>query len=120
MVKDNPLIYTSKTPDDCIVYSFVRPDGLAFVRLSVSDDDDDIPFIHSLNTHVSARGNGYADKLLDFAEEYAAKQLGSNKTSLAVESGSWMKGWYRRRGYRQMTAPDDDGCVYMVKRLNTK
>ncbi len=119
MGKDKLLIYITKTPDDGIVYSFVRPDGLGFVRMSVSENDD-IPFIHALNTHVSARGNGYADKLLDFAEEYAMKRLKSNKTSLAVESDSWMKDWYRRRGYRQMTAPDDDGCVYMVKRLDIK
>lgn len=119
MDSDKPLIYITKTPDDGIVYSFVRPDGLGFVRMSVSKDDD-IPFIHSLNTHVIARGKGYADKLVDFAEEYAARRLNAKKTSLAVESNSWMKNWYRRRGYKQMTAPDDDGCIYMVKWLNSK
>ena len=109
----------SNVPNDGVVYSFVRPDGLGFVRMSM-EDAADIPFIHSLNVHVSARGNGYADELLDFAEEYAAKRLNSNKTSLAVESDSWMKEWYRCRGYRVMTAPDDSGCVYMVKRLRVK
>lgn len=82
-------------------YTFIANDGKAMIELAIDETNGNDYFgtIQSLLVHESARHRGRANALLFQAEQYA-RQLGLEQVVLCCRKGTWLVGWYERRGYK--------------------
>lgn len=76
----------------------VAEDGYAFVMVSVFDGIPDEAHVHDLVVHETLRRRGVGDALMDEAEAEAAL-MGAERMEIEAETGSWLEGWYERRGF---------------------
>lgn len=83
---------------DFITIHHMRNDGKAFCSLTFFDDDKTYGVLESLSVHESVRNKGVATKLMELCENTCRKR-GCKQSWLYVDKSTWMREWYKRRGY---------------------
>lgn len=74
--------------------------GFAFCSISRYNESPDIFIIHGLHVVEQQRQKGYATRLIEYCENYA-KNHGAITIRLKVLKDSWMRNWYKRKGYKR-------------------
>ena len=94
--------------------TIVAADGFGLCRVSV-EHNDNIAYLSDVIVAPSHQKQGIGNELLEVAES-EARRMGASKLMLWTIPGSWMVGWYGRRGYLYMWK-DANGIVVMGKNL---
>ena len=80
-------------------------------------DDNKSVYLSSLEVNKNERQGGIGTKLQELRESIAIK-LGFKVAYLWVLEDSWMRDWYKRRGYKDLKKHDDKHCyIWMQKNL---
>jgi len=111
-------IITHKTKTDWGTYFyFIEKKGIVFGRAYIYDDQPERIFLDSLSVLKKYRGNHYATKMQVIREKFGKKK-GCKYAYLYVKRKSWMRKWYKRRGYVFVEVKkDNDQYIWMKKPL---
>lgn len=71
----------------------------ASMNIYYYEDDMTSAYLSDLNVKEQYRGSGTGNIALAKAEQYC-KSLGMSKLFLWVDRKSWVRKWYRRKGYK--------------------
>ena len=85
-------------------------------RLTFYDDNKSVCFLSTLVIDEWRRQCGHANEMLQFADNIA-KREGCTHITLQVDSKSWKRAWYKRRGYQEVAEGYECGKILMTKKL---
>lgn len=94
----------------CITISTVKDEEYLPIKWLTKTENN--IYIHRLSIHPKHQGKGYAQQLMDFAEDYAVK---NNYASVRLDTFSQNKRnqkFYEQRGYKRL------GNIYFPKQSN--
>lgn len=94
--------------------SIMETSGLAFARGYYYNNDSKTFYLDQLSVSLDFRNNGIGTKLQEVREEIA-KEKGFKYTMLWVKKGTWMRKWYKRRGYKYYAPYKDEKAVWLRK-----
>jgi N-acetylglutamate synthase-like GNAT family acetyltransferase len=95
----------------------MEKEGDAFARAYWYHDDNDGMYLNWLTVSMELRKQGIGTELQNIREEIA-KKLGAKYTYLQAENGSWMREWYKRRGYKDCeNTIIEENLVWMQKEI---
>jgi GNAT superfamily N-acetyltransferase len=84
------------TDEDGTYIWLMSDDGSGHCRVS---KENGVAYLDFLSVSKSHRKKGIGRKLQEIREAIIQSEWGMNEAYLWVEKGSWMMGWYERRGY---------------------
>ena len=116
----SPFIYHVSPVDWGHAIFIMEKHGHAFGHLYLYDDDDTVVYLSCLSVDEEFRNKGLGTKLQEMREEMGVL-LGASVSCLLVRDGTWMHDWYKRRGYVDFKADEDeDNSTWMRKVLKSK
>ena len=95
---------------------FMEVNGLAYARAYTFNDDKTTFYLDSLSVCENVRGLGYGTELQKVREKIA-KEKGYKYTMLWVKKWTWMRKWYKRRGYNYYKPYKAENAVWLRKKL---
>ena len=113
--------YISHLSTDTLYFSILimEKTGKAFARLYCYHDDLNTVYLDSLSVDDNERKSGIGTELQAIREKIGI-YLGATESYLFVVKNTWMHEWYKRRGYKDFKAHEDENMVWMMKNLTVK
>lgn len=97
----------------------MRKDGKAVCKLSWWDNDLTTIYLDWLSIDNSIKRQGIGTYLQELREDIGRK-LGATTAFLQVRKDTWMRDWYKRRGYVDyIDSATDSKFIWMKKELNS-
>ena len=101
---------------DWIAWYLMESNSHAFSKAHMYKNDNFI-ILSELSVSSNFRNKGLGTKMQELREQLGVS-LGCTESYLWVEKGSWMEGWYKRRGYKYFSDhKDEPDNIWMVKNL---
>ena len=111
--KDYIYHYNNVNYSDNIL--IIKTDGTAMGRIYWFHDDNSVVYLNWLSVNEESRNKGLGLEL-QLIRENIGVVMGAKHFMLWVEKGSWMEGWYIRRGYEYHSKhKTEKGVVWMQK-----
>ena len=101
---------------NCNFIGFMESTGVAYARAYTFDDDKMTFYLDNLSVNLDFRNNGLGTMLQEKREQIA-KEKGYKYTMLWVKKGTWMRKWYKRRGYKYYKPYKKENGVWLRKTL---
>lgn len=102
--------------EDKDILLIATEDWTASACLHQYHDDKTIVYLSNLYVDSKLRKQGIGTKLQEFREEMG-RELGAKMACLWVKKDSYMYEWYKRRDYIYLQDHENEGYVWMVKKL---
>lgn len=88
--------------------------GKAICQVSIDDKDLSVAWLTNVSVHISSRGYGYGNKLLELAIEHA-QQMHAEYLYLFCDPDGWCFEWYQRRGFKFLYFDTDGQAILKMK-----
>lgn len=98
------------------VIGFMEITGVAYARAYTFNEDTKTFYLDSLSVDEKHRRLGYGTKLQKIREQIA-KEKGYKYTMLWVVKGTWMRKWYKKRGYKYYKPYKEENAIWLRKVL---
>ena len=95
--------YVIQRWDDYHSWFLFTKNGVASCRLSIYDDNPKEGVVSDLFVRETSRNKGYATALLEFSAKIA-KGDGCETISLRSDQNDWVREWYRRSGFEEVSS----------------
>jgi len=95
---------------------FMAIDGTSYARLYFFKNDNKTAYLDSLSVSEDVRKKGIGTELQKLREGLA-KEMGYKYVVLWVKKGTWMRNWYKRRGYKYLKPYKEEKAVWLRKKL---
>ena len=100
--------------EDCNFIEFMESTGIAYARAYTFDDDKITFYLDRLSVNIDYQLKGIGTKL-QIIREQIAKENGYKYVKLWVKKGTWMRAWYKRRGYMYDSPYKEQNAVWLRK-----
>lgn len=112
------FIFHLNTDEKGVSLFIMEKEGRATARIYWFNEDIETICLDFLSVDESIRKKGFGTKLQEIRENIG-KELGFIYSYLWVKKNSWMRDWYRRRGYSDWGLHETEkDCIWMYKSLN--
>lgn len=99
------------------IKNYIISDEFSVIQVEVNQVCPDVAFLFGLNVKKDFRGKGIGVAILDYALDYIINDIHCKVASLEVDADSWVRDWYKRKGFVDVLAKSSDR-VLMMKCLN--
>lgn len=100
----------------CNYIMFMESNGLAYARAYTFDNDQTTFYLDSLSVNLDFRNKGFGTTLQKEREQIA-REKGYKYAMLWVKKYTWMRKWYKRRGYKYYKPYKQENAVWLRKLL---
>lgn len=97
------FVYQTCEWDEYKVFVMMSEDRTASCRMYVYNDEPEVAVICDLYVDKELRGHGKASAMLNGCKDIA-REMGCKKIQLRSDSDDWVRQWYRRIGFKEISS----------------
>ena len=94
----------------------MEKNGNAMAHCYYYNDCKEVIYLDTLNVSEEYRRQRLGTKLQEIREDIG-RSVGAKKSMLFVDKNSWMREWYKRRGYIDEEECENPDFIWMEKKL---